>query len=141
MARKPKNDYEVGYGKPPQGTQFRKGQSGNSNGRPKATTSFAESAERELRTKMTVREGGRETRISKRDLVVKQLASQAVKGDKAAAKLLFLLDEKAHQPANVDDSAVKRQTEVEPTDLDILTWFTDQVAKDRVPPSETGGAQ
>jgi hypothetical protein len=28
--------YEVGYGKPPQSTQFKKGKSGNPKGRPKA---------------------------------------------------------------------------------------------------------
>ena len=27
-------DYEVGYGKPPKHTQFKRGQSGNPNGRP-----------------------------------------------------------------------------------------------------------
>ena len=30
------NSYEVGYGKPPQQAQFKKGQSGNPKGRPKA---------------------------------------------------------------------------------------------------------
>jgi hypothetical protein len=34
MSTKP--DYEVGRGKPPKGTQFKKGQSGNPGGRPKA---------------------------------------------------------------------------------------------------------
>jgi hypothetical protein len=31
--RKPQVEYEVGYGKPPKGTQFKKGQSGNPKGR------------------------------------------------------------------------------------------------------------
>ena len=35
---KPPADYEVGYGKPPKGTQFKKGQSGNPNGRRPAKT-------------------------------------------------------------------------------------------------------
>ena len=30
-----KKDYEVGYGRPPKKSQFRKGQSGNPSGRPK----------------------------------------------------------------------------------------------------------
>jgi hypothetical protein len=35
MAKHTKNDVEVGYGKPPKGTRFKKGQSGNPSGRPK----------------------------------------------------------------------------------------------------------
>lgn len=31
------SDYEVGYGKPPAETRFKKGQSGNPNGRPKGS--------------------------------------------------------------------------------------------------------
>jgi hypothetical protein len=41
MSEAPKNpgeDYDVGYGKPPQHTQFRRGQSGNPGGRPRGIT-------------------------------------------------------------------------------------------------------
>ena len=34
------DDYEVGYGKPPKNTQFRKGVSGNPRGRPKKSLDF-----------------------------------------------------------------------------------------------------
>lgn len=48
MSRKSDDEYEVGYGKPPQRTQFKKGQTGNPKGRPKGATTFAEAAMREL---------------------------------------------------------------------------------------------
>jgi hypothetical protein len=38
MPHKRKSDYEVGYGKPPKKSQFKKGRSGNPNGRPKGTS-------------------------------------------------------------------------------------------------------
>jgi hypothetical protein len=34
------SDFEVGYGKPPKGTQFKKGQSGNPSGRSKKDKAF-----------------------------------------------------------------------------------------------------
>ena len=39
-SKKKPNDFEVGYGKPPKGTQFKKGQSGNPSGRPKKDKVF-----------------------------------------------------------------------------------------------------
>jgi phage terminase large subunit-like protein len=37
MSKLNNDDYEVGYGKPPASSRFRKGQSGNRSGRPKGT--------------------------------------------------------------------------------------------------------
>jgi hypothetical protein len=35
------NEYNVGYGRPPKGSQFQKGKSGNSSGRPKQDPGIA----------------------------------------------------------------------------------------------------
>jgi hypothetical protein len=40
MREKRSNSYEVGYGKPPKDTQFKKGSSGNPKGRPRKTLDF-----------------------------------------------------------------------------------------------------
>ena len=39
-------DYEVGYGKPPQHTRFKKGRSGHPEGRPRGSTNVTIRAER-----------------------------------------------------------------------------------------------
>ena len=49
MSKNPtSNDYEVGYGKPPKTTQFKKGTSGNPKGRPRKGHSQRRIAERVL---------------------------------------------------------------------------------------------
>lgn len=47
-------DYDVGYGKPPKRTQFKKGKSGNPKGRPKGAKGVKASLKRELESKITI---------------------------------------------------------------------------------------
>lgn len=83
--------YEVGYGKPPAGTRFKPGQSGNPMGRPKATKNLKSDLVEELAERVQVVENGRRIRLSKQRLVVKALIAKAVKGDTRAASILISL--------------------------------------------------
>jgi Family of unknown function (DUF5681) len=64
-------DYEVGYGKPPQRTQFRKGRSGNRGGRPRGVTAGRAKA-------LALKEAYRMVRVKVGDSIVSLPAIQAI---------------------------------------------------------------
>src|SRR5437764_6870725 len=82
---KPLENYSVGYGKPPVGSRFKKGQSGNPTGRPKGTLNFSTALLKALSEKISVTENGRPKRISKLDAMLKQIINKAVNGNLQAA--------------------------------------------------------
>ena len=80
--------YEVGYGKPPKRTQFKKGRSGNPKGKPKGRKNFKTELLEELGEQIAVREGGKRRIISKQRALLKSLTAKAVQGDPKAATLI-----------------------------------------------------
>lgn len=92
--------YSVGYGKPPKHSQFKPGQSGNPNGRPKGSLNLATILERMLREKVIINEGGLRKTITKLEAAMKQLANQAAAGDLAAIKFLWLMIGYGEQASN-----------------------------------------
>ena len=57
--------YDVGYGKPPLHTRFRKGQSSNPKGRSKGTKNFATIFMTAMSQSVTINENGKRKKISK----------------------------------------------------------------------------
>jgi hypothetical protein len=82
-------DYEVGYGKPPCQTRFKKGQSGNPRGRAPGAQNLKTVLIDALNELVVVAENGGRRKISKRQAIIKQLVNQSAKGNWPAAKLLF----------------------------------------------------
>jgi len=78
------DDYEVGYGKPPQHSRFKPGQSGNPRGRPKGARNAATVLRDELAEKITVTENGKTITITKLEGIVKAAVVKALKGDPRA---------------------------------------------------------
>ncbi len=83
------SDYQVGYGKPPQHTRFKKGESGNPTGRPKGSKNLTTLLEKELKQRVVVTENGRRRSITKQEAMVKHLVNKAVSGDRPLMQLLL----------------------------------------------------
>ena len=91
LERETQNSYEVGYGRPPKDTQFKKGVSGNPKGRPRRPANFREQFLREARLLVVITENGRTVRMPKYDVAIRQLMHKAMKGDPNALKLFMCL--------------------------------------------------
>jgi Family of unknown function (DUF5681) len=88
MFKKRGKDYEIGYGRPPR-NQFKKGQSGNPNGRPKGAKSLSDRLMKALNELVTIIENGSRRKIPKCDALVKQLLNKALGGDIRSIKLIL----------------------------------------------------
>lgn len=84
-------DYDVGYGRQPKHSQFKKGQSGNPKGRKKGARGLKTDLRAELNERIEITENGKTVKLTKQQLMVKQLAAKAIKGDvRAITKLADL---------------------------------------------------
>lgn len=102
MSADPEVQHEqVGYGRPPKSTQFKKGKSGNPRGRPR-------NRRREipydtlLGQMVTVREQGRERRVTAAEAFILQLTKKGLEGDSASARasLTAIENARANRPAH-----------------------------------------
>ena len=85
-------DYEVGYGKPPKDTRFKKGCSGNPAGRKKKVIpiSLEEAIKLELNKEMTLtNKDGVKEKISLYSLLARSLVQDAIKNDGPSRKILL----------------------------------------------------
>ena len=78
-------DESVGYKKPPRATRFQKGKSGNPRGRPRNSRREVP-YDHLLGQMVTIREDGRERRITAAEAFLLQLTKKGLEGDTAAAR-------------------------------------------------------
>ena len=74
----------VGYRRPPVGTRFKKGQSGNPGGRPRKREPTAEAILELLNRSVTVQTAGRRRRMSAREARLRSTFKKACSGDLSA---------------------------------------------------------
>jgi hypothetical protein len=89
-AEKGESERDVGYGKPPRRTRFRKGESGNPAGRPRGSKNAIAHLGKALREPVTVSENGRRKSITKCEALIKQLVTSALRGDHRSLRLLLI---------------------------------------------------
>ncbi len=87
----PKRDYPIGYGKPPVGRRFEKGQSGNLKGRPKIDRvrdigSVLESIGQES---VSITQDGKPKQTTKLEAMIRRQIAEALKGDTPAARSIL----------------------------------------------------
>jgi hypothetical protein len=83
-------EYEIGYGKPPKHTQFKKGVCPNPKGRGKRhAADVDEIMAKFLDAPVKVPDRGRGRGLTRKELSIKRLVAGAVKGDVQSAALLL----------------------------------------------------
>lgn len=109
-----------GYKNPPPEHQFRKGQSGNPNGRPRKSKAtplldLAELLAIELSQPLTVQENGQAVTISKAEAFVKQMVTQAINGKPSQQRIILALQ--SIQRGDEDDDRTLEEQRRQDEDL------------------------
>lgn len=111
-------DEEVGYGKPPRAHQFKPGESGNPNGRPKGRKNEITMLTEMLYRVISVRQGERQLRMPVIQAMFHRFLEDSLKGNIKAAR--FLLDR-----LNAVASEAGQQAELNEDDQAVLKAFTE----------------
>jgi hypothetical protein len=119
-------EYEVGYGRPPLASRFQPGRSGNPKGRPKGAKNLTTLTREKLDAKVSVREGGREKRMSKGEIGVTKLVNRFA--ETGAPKLFVALTKLQEagvsgQGSSLGAAGSKTAGDQGATDEAILKWF------------------
>lgn len=116
-----RQDYDVGYGKPPKEHQFKPGQSGNKNGRPKNSKNVSTIVRNEIEELVVVKENGKARKIPKLQAIIKLASEKALRGDARATKMLVDLWMKLDRETVPETDETSRESEDE--DFNILKRF------------------
>ena len=111
------HDYQVGYGKPPCQTRFRKGQSGNPKGRTAGDKNLSTLLNEALNERVVVTENGRRRKITKRKAIVTQLVNRSANADPRAFKIVL---DMARDTENRTDTAAPETASFSEADEKVI---------------------
>jgi hypothetical protein len=126
-AAKPTGQYKVGYGKPPEHTRFPPGQSGNPAGGKKGQPTPNEIFMKEAARLVKIKRGDTVETITKHEAIVRRLLQEAMEGDIAAARLVFVgLTQNAPDPSNApaEDETANLALSATPDDDTVRRMLT-----------------
>ena len=118
MSRSTK-DYEIGRGRPPKATQWKKGKSANPGGLSSRSVDVAETIDKLLLTPVKITVNGDSKRVAVLNVILEQLWNKGIEGDRRAMAVFFRWLELAPQVAD-------RTVEITFADSDYTRTFTGQ---------------
>lgn len=128
-------DYEIGYGKPPVGTQFQPGRSGNPKGRPKGLQQPKELLLKLLAKRISANDGGRQRTITMLEVVLRNIVSGAANRDPKSIHILLKLLERFDGSSAIEALSVATETSSE-EDAKILDAYLAEYQAKSAPPMD-----
>jgi hypothetical protein len=125
---KRKADYEVGYGKPPKHSRFKKGQSGNPKGRPEGTRNFKSDVLAMLRSRITINKDGKPRKVTAQQAYVMRLMEKALKGDARAMSEFRVLAQ------TFNNEEMPQADNLTGDDVAVLDIYNERVLKGAIGP-------
>ena len=130
--KKTDSDYDVGYGKPPEHTRFKKGRSGNPKGRPKGSSNFSTDLKATLEQPVRINSGGAFRSVSTQLAALQRLREKALKGDARA------LDRLLDYASSYNDEETTEAAGLSQGDAEILAGYMARQQRVAEPPELAG---
>ena len=113
-------DYEIGYGKPPRHSQFKKGVCANPSGRPRRRNAELGDVVRGfLSAEAQYREKGRTRSTSRLELTIKRHVTSALNGDVGSAAMLLKMRAHAVRRGDIGPLIVRIENALPPLPYEL----------------------